>query len=73
MANLINMNNQPTISSYDFLKDFINPCRVEAGKAEMENRKFNKKIEEEFGEGIKAGKKSAQFIVKEMVDIVVQW
>ena len=57
MTNLINMNNQPTISSYDFLKDFINPCRVEAGKAEMENRKFNKKIEEEFGEGIKAGKK----------------
>lgn len=57
MTNLINMNNNPTISSYDFLKDFINPCRVEAGKAEMENRKFNKKIEEEFGEGIKAGKK----------------
>lgn len=57
MTNLINMNNQPTISSYDFLKDFINPCRVEAGKAEMENGKFTKKIEDEFGDAIKGRKK----------------
>lgn len=57
MANLINMNNQPTISSYDFLKDFINPCRVEAGKTEMENGKFTKKIEDEFGDAIKGRKK----------------
>lgn len=57
MTNLINMNNQPTISSYVFLKDFINPCRVEAGKAEMENGKFTKKIEDEFGDAIKGRKK----------------
>lgn len=57
MTNLINMNNQPTISSYDFLKDFINPCRVEAGKAEMKNIRFTKKIEEEFGDTILKCKK----------------
>lgn len=43
-----------TINSYDFLNDFINPARQELNKPIMENRKFNKKIELEFGGEVKA-------------------
>lgn len=45
--NMVTTQNVETMSSIDFMNNYINPARVAAGEAVLENRKLNIKIEDE--------------------------
>ena len=50
MNALVNLNNEltPTMNSFDFLNQIINPARAESGEPEVKNTNFSAKIEDEL-------------------------
>lgn len=48
MNNLVNVNSPVTMESIDFLRDIINPARIEAGEPEIKNTHFISKVEDEI-------------------------
>lgn len=48
MQQMIAVNSEVSMTSLDFLKNIINPARVECGESEVENRHFLSRVEDEI-------------------------